>query len=60
MALHFNQRAQLGWPEGFSVVLGMQTEQIEVDELYCPTHEEGEFASNIFMQVIVPSIYHFP
>ena len=36
VTLHFNQRAQLGWPEGFSVVLGMQTEQVEVDELYCP------------------------
>ena len=40
VTLYFNQRAQLGGPEGFSVVLGMQTEQVEVDELYCPTHEE--------------------
>ncbi|KAG1713897.1 Protein O-mannose kinase [Nymphon striatum] len=72
------------WPAGFCLVLGVnaqatrvtQTEHTDVDELYCPNHEEADtriFAhiascddNNVFViqatdtDIIVLAMYHFP
>ncbi|KAG1650119.1 hypothetical protein GQR58_028320 [Nymphon striatum] len=72
------------WPAGFCLVLGVnaqatrvtQTEHTDVDELYCPNHEEADtriFAhiascddNNVFViqatdtDIIFLAMYHFP
>ncbi|KAG1666461.1 hypothetical protein GQR58_018881 [Nymphon striatum] len=75
---------EASWPAGFCLVLGVnaqatrvtQTEHTDVDELYCPNHEEADtriFAhiascddNNVFViqatdtDIIVLAMYHFP
>ncbi|KAG1682003.1 hypothetical protein GQR58_011412 [Nymphon striatum] len=82
LASRWSQEAP--WPVGFCLVLGVnaqatrvtQTEHTDVDELYCPNHEEADtriFAhiaschdNNVFViqatdtDIIVLAMYHFP
>ncbi|KAG1674633.1 Ankyrin repeat domain-containing protein 27 [Nymphon striatum] len=82
LASRWSQEAS--WPAGFCLVLGVnaqatrvtQTEHTDVDELYCPNHEEADtriFAhiascddNNVFViqatdtDIIVLAMYHFP
>ncbi|KAG1650356.1 hypothetical protein GQR58_028097 [Nymphon striatum] len=82
LASHWSQEAS--YPADFCLVLGviaqatraMQTEHTDVDELYCPNHEEADttiFAhiascddNNVFViqathtDIIVLAMYHFP
>ncbi|KAG1660796.1 Heat shock protein [Nymphon striatum] len=82
LASRWSQEAS--WPAGFCLVLGVnaqatrvtQTEHTNVDELYCPNHEEADtriFAhiascddNNVFViqatdtDIIVLAMYHFP
>ncbi|KAG1686677.1 hypothetical protein GQR58_008639 [Nymphon striatum] len=82
LASSWSQEAS--WPAGFCLVLGMnaqatrvtQTEHIDVDELYCPNHEEADtriFAhiascddNKVFViqatdtDIIFLAMYHFP
>ncbi|KAG1684653.1 hypothetical protein GQR58_009370 [Nymphon striatum] len=75
---------EVSWPAGFCLVLGVnaqatrvtQMEHTDVDELYCPNHEEADtkiFAhiascddNNVFViqatdtDIIVLAMYHFP
>ncbi|KAG1672872.1 hypothetical protein GQR58_015794 [Nymphon striatum] len=78
------ESAEESWPAGFCLVLGVnaqatrvtQTEHTDVDELYCPNHEEADtriFAhiascddNNVFViqatdtDIIVLAMYYFP
>ncbi|KAG1659213.1 Spectrin beta chain [Nymphon striatum] len=82
LASRWSQEAS--WPAGFCLVLGVnaqatrvtQTEHTDVDELYCPNHEEADtriFAhiascddNNVFViqttdtDIIFLAMYHFP
>ncbi|KAG1701647.1 hypothetical protein GQR58_004678 [Nymphon striatum] len=82
LASRWSQEAS--WPAGFCLVLGVnaqatrvtQTEHTDVDELYCPNHEEADTrifahiascdANNVLViqatdtDIIVLAMYHFP